>query len=156
MDKRKRFRCGNSSICLDEKQLCDKINDCPGVHFDDEQLLCPWLSGSTITNVNQKYFTCRNNLILPWEKRCDATRNCPHGEDEDFCWLAEPPRKNLNLFKLLSDMAVYPSTMAASTSLNKQSEFVESSTHERYKIEIHYSDLDCTGPRSRDFVIFAS
>lgn len=125
------------------------------MHFDDEQLLCPWLLNSTITNVNDGYFTCRNNLKLPLSKRCDTEPDCPHMEDEDFCSLSEPPQKDRNLLKLLSDMVVYPSTMVVSTSLNKQPEYVESSTQKRYKIEIYYSDFECIGPRSRGFAIFA-
>ncbi|CAF0870661.1 unnamed protein product [Didymodactylos carnosus] len=82
----KRFHCRNSTICLEPKQLCNCVYDCP-LH-DDEELLCSWLLEHPCS-VGQ--FTCMDGLRRLNRFRCDGFKSCngEATEDEWFCEIGD-------------------------------------------------------------------
>lgn len=131
MDKRRRFRCGNSSICLEPEQICNGIRDCPISDFEDEHVSCPW-SG---TYFEEDYvgfdFVCRDHSEIEEYKVCNTVRDCPGGEDELWCNLSDPPWKLDFNGRLLSDIVVYPSIPENQSQTIKQFIDVEPSKDQR-------------------------
>ncbi|XP_070534296.1 low-density lipoprotein receptor-related protein 2-like isoform X2 [Ptychodera flava] len=67
--------CGNT-VCIDTNNFCDDNNDC-GDWQDEVDCTChPTLE-----------FRCVNGPCLRWSKLCDGARQCPYGEDENYCSL---------------------------------------------------------------------
>ena len=81
----KRFRCGNSSTCVDERQICNAMRDCPLDHVEDEKILCPWQTDRPVEVITNAHFTCKNNRKIHPFDVCDGYLDCPDGEDERFC-----------------------------------------------------------------------
>ncbi|CAF0927239.1 unnamed protein product [Adineta ricciae] len=108
MNKTKRFRCGNSSVCLHHQQLCNGIRNCPIDNYEDEGALCPWLENTLTTENQNPYFLCPNQSKLAF--RCNQIRECANGEDEFYCNIDEPDfiRGMLYLEQYLSSIIVYP------------------------------------------------
>ncbi|CAF3618947.1 unnamed protein product [Rotaria socialis] len=107
-DRTRRIRCGNSSICLNEKQLCNGIQDCPFNYFEDEKLLCLWQNRSLVTHNSNTYFTCHNSLQIGFNQVCNGILNCANGEDEVFCRIADPPWNAAYSDRFLLDIDIYP------------------------------------------------
>ncbi|CAF4221492.1 unnamed protein product [Rotaria magnacalcarata] len=81
-DSTKHFRCGNSSVCLHEKQLCNGIYDCPVNHFEDKKNSC--VLGKVVfwvTHSSNAYFTCHNDSRISFNQVCNGILNCADGED---------------------------------------------------------------------------
>lgn len=56
LEKRRRFRCYNSSVFLTPEELCDGVQHCP--NSDDELGLCPWLANYTAIHRPLQGFLC--------------------------------------------------------------------------------------------------
>ncbi|CAF1371230.1 unnamed protein product, partial [Adineta steineri] len=104
----KRFRCGNSSICLDQTQLCDGIRDCPIDNNEDEGALCSWLGNRSVPQENSEYFVCPNGYELPFIFRCDGNQDCTNGEDELYCKIGDPLKSINDEEHYLSNIDIYP------------------------------------------------
>ncbi|CAF1580370.1 unnamed protein product [Adineta ricciae] len=59
-NRKRRFNCMNSSVCINLDQVCDTIIDCP---FEDDERVCPWLFQS-----NSSKFHCENSPSLPRDR----------------------------------------------------------------------------------------
>jgi hypothetical protein len=112
-DKGRRFRCGESNLCISEKQLCDGVSDCQSVNNNDDELLCPWRLTNG-TNSTKRYFQCEDKVKFDLYVRCDGIMDCSNGEDEYFCYLSDPPSSGKMISSsnsLLGDFVVYPTHM---------------------------------------------
>ena len=90
MEKERRFRCGQSDLCISMDSLCDGISDCSIVNNNDDEILCPWRQNISL-NQRTRNFICKDQTILPSYVRCNKLYECAEGEDEFFCYLSDPP-----------------------------------------------------------------
>ena len=82
----RRFRCGQSDLCISVKYLCDGVSDCKEVNNNDDEDLCPWRANISLSQV-QRTFMCKNRIFWATTVRCDDFNDCADGEDELFCHL---------------------------------------------------------------------
>ncbi|CAF4029208.1 unnamed protein product, partial [Rotaria sordida] len=82
-DRKRRFYCMNSSLCIRPDQVCDTIIDCP---FEDDERVCPWLFKSNLSQ-----FYC-NNSLTHFDTRCGLQKpgdnDCQMNEHIWFCDLS--------------------------------------------------------------------
>jgi len=107
-EKKRRFRCGHSDICIDEKYLCDGVIDCQAVNNIDDEIVCPWRQTKAIDEEHRN-FICQDNTVLHIKDRCNGYSDCIDEEDEHFCYLGEQEKNQASLFAShVDDIVLYP------------------------------------------------
>ncbi|CAF1367385.1 unnamed protein product [Rotaria magnacalcarata] len=101
---------------LNEKQLCNGIQDRPVNYFEDEKLLCPWQNPSLATHSSHVYFTCHNGLQIGFNQVYNGILNCANGEDELLCRIADPPWNEAYNDRFLLDIDIYHPTTTRNSS----------------------------------------
>ncbi|KAL1512556.1 hypothetical protein ABEB36_002135 [Hypothenemus hampei] len=75
------FTCNNGK-CIDNILICDNSNDC-GDNSDELNCFLP----NNKTQCQKGHFSCPNNqsICLSESAKCNGTKECPKGEDEENC-----------------------------------------------------------------------
>ncbi|KAJ6641084.1 Serine protease nudel [Pseudolycoriella hygida] len=109
------LKCGNGK-CISKTKFCDHVNDCGDL--TDEPTECSCYTYYSVTDSskicdgirncwdksdeNPAICHCRNNtfkcgssnICVPNDFVCDKEKDCPSGEDEQFCFGLEYPEEN--------------------------------------------------------------
>lgn len=84
-DIQRRYRCLNSSECVNVLELCDCKEDY--LLGDDEYMVCPWLRNFTC---DPDVFRCKNGDTYKRQARCNGYVECEgSNEDEMYCDLID-------------------------------------------------------------------
>ncbi|XP_046578540.1 G-protein coupled receptor GRL101-like [Haliotis rubra] len=81
------FRCRRNDKCIDNKYLCDGVNDCQDYNVGSDENYC----SQNISDVcaefprSSRHFACPDGQCIPAKGQCDYIADCLHGEDESGC-----------------------------------------------------------------------